>query len=81
MVSIQVLWKDSGTPAAKQKVACCFGRRWGDNKTSDVTTNEHGIAYFQIEPTNGEVYVNGTTIFKGVINGNIVVYLDNVQAY
>jgi hypothetical protein len=76
MITVQVLWKDSGQPAPRQKVACCFGRRWGDNKTTDVSTNEQGLAYFQVEPTSGEVYVNGTTMYKGMINGSIIVYLD-----
>lgn len=77
MVTVQVLWKNSGAPAKKQHVACCFGRRWGDNKTTDVSTNDSGEAYFDVTPTSGEVYVNGLNMYKGIISGKIIVYLEN----
>jgi hypothetical protein len=77
MVTVQVVWKKSGTPAPSQKVSCCFGRRWSDNKTSEVITNEQGKAYFEVGQKSGEVYVNGLTMYKGIIAGNIIVYLDN----
>ena len=38
-------------------------------------TDESGEAHFDNDPGEGEVYVKGSTEFKGNIRGRVVVYI------
>jgi hypothetical protein len=74
MVTIKVLWRDTGKPAKGSRVAIGF-----DGFTRGVTDSEYsdsdGEAHFDAESDSGEVYVDGDTKHRGRIAGRVVVYI------
>ncbi len=74
MVTVKVLWRDTGKPAKGSRVAIGF-----DGFTRGVTGTEYtdsdGDAHFDAEPGTGEVYVDGNTKYRGHIAGRVVVYI------
>lgn len=74
MVTVKVVWRDSGKPAKGSRVAIGF-----DGFTRGVTNSEYtdsnGEAHFDAEPGTGEVYVDGSTKYRGRISGRVVVYI------
>jgi len=71
MVTVKVVWQDTGKPAKDQKVSIGF-----DGWTRGVKfTDSNGEAHFGADPGSGKVYVNGSTEYSGHISGRVVVYI------
>ncbi len=75
MVTVKVVNQNSGKPAQDKKVSLSVNRVFSGGVTSPQYTNSNGEAHFDIESTEGEVYVDGTTKHKGRLEGRIVVYI------
>lgn len=74
MVSVKVCWRKSGKPAEGKKVSVSFdGLSRGI--TSNEYTNNNGEAHFNADPGSGKVFVDGSTVYNGRIEGQIVVYI------
>jgi hypothetical protein len=74
MVTIQLITKSSGKPAKNEKVSLGFDGFYG-GVTRKEWTNDQGEVHFDKDPGNGEVYHNGSTVYKGRIEGRVVVYI------
>jgi hypothetical protein len=75
MVTVKVIYKSSGKPAKGRKVALYVSRFLASGVTDSEWTDSHGEAHFDVESTDGEVYVDGTTRHKGKLAGRVVVYI------
>lgn len=75
MVTIKVIHESSGKPAEGKKVALYVSRFMASGVTDGEWTDSRGEAYFDVDPCEGEVYVNGATKYKGRLSGRIVVYV------
>jgi hypothetical protein len=74
MVTIKVIWESTGKPAKGERVAIGFSGLFG-GVTSNEYTDSNGEAHFDVSPGDGEVYVNGSTKYKGRISGRVMVYI------
>lgn len=74
MVTVKVVWKDTGKPATDKKVAIGFDG-WTRGMTGTEYTDSNGEAHFDADPGSGKVYVNGNTVFTGHISGRVVIYI------
>jgi hypothetical protein len=76
LVTVKVVYEDSGKPAENKKVALYLSRFLASGVTDTVRTDSRGEAHFEeIEPCDGEIYVDGSTEFKGRLSGRMVVYI------
>lgn len=75
MVSIKVVWRDSGKPAKDQKVAIGINSFLSGGVTKGQYTNSDGEAHFDIDPCEGQVFINGSTKHEGTIKGRVVIYI------
>lgn len=74
MITIKVVRSSNGKPAKGEKVAIGFSSIFR-GITSSEYTDENGEAHFDADPGEGEVYINGSTKYKGSIKGRVVVYI------
>jgi hypothetical protein len=72
---VKVVYEDSGKPAEGKKVALYVSRFLASGVTDTEWTDSRGEAHFDVEPCEGEVFVGGSTKFKGRLSGRIVVYI------
>ncbi len=75
MVTVKVVYESSGKPAKGCKVALYVSRFMASGVTDSQYTDSNGEAHFDIESTDGEVYVDGSTKHKGRLAGRIVIYI------
>lgn len=75
MVTVKVVNQSSGNSAQGKKVSLYVKELFSGGVTEPQYTNSNGEAHFDISPTNGEVYVDGTTKYKGRLEGRMVVYI------
>lgn len=75
MVTVKVVYKSSGKPAEGKKVALYVSRFLASGVTDSQWTDSDGEAHFDVESTDGEVYVDGSTKHKGRLAGRVVVYI------
>lgn len=75
MVTVKVIHKSSGRPAEGKKVALYVSRFLASGVTDSEWTDSNGEAHFDVESTDGEVYVDGSTKHKGRLAGRVVVYI------
>ncbi len=75
MITVKVVYQSSGKPAEGRKVALYVSRLLSGGVTDSQYTDSNGEAHFDIESTDGEVYVDGSTKHKGRLAGRIVVYI------
>jgi hypothetical protein len=75
MVTVKVIYRDSGKPAQGKRVSLSIDRFMASGVTDSEWTDTEGLAHFDVESTNGEVYVDGATKHKGRLAGRIVVYI------
>jgi len=75
MITIKVLYQSSGKTAEGRKVVLSVSRLFSGGVTPSQYTDSNGEAHFDIESTDGEVYVDGSTKHKGRLAGRIVVYI------
>lgn len=75
MVTIKLVYKESGKPAKGVKVAIGVDSFWSGGVTKSEYTDSDGEAHFEIDPCNGKVFVKGDTKHKGRIAGRVVIYI------
>jgi hypothetical protein len=75
MITVKVFYKSSGKPAEGRKVALYVSRFLASGVTDTEWTDSNGEAHFDVESTDGEVYVDGSTKHKGRLAGRVVVYI------
>ena len=75
MVTVKVVHQSSGKPAEGRKVALYVSKFMASGVTDSEYTDSNGEAHFDIEATDGEVYVDGSTKHKGRLAGRIVIYI------
>jgi len=74
MVTVKVVWRDTGKPAEGKKVSVSFdGITRGVSR--DEFTNHNGEAHFDVQPGHGKIFVGGSVVREGRIEGQTVVYL------
>lgn len=75
MVTVKVVHKSSGKPAEGKKVSLYVSRFMASGVTKDQRTDSNGEAHFDIESTDGKVYVDGSTEYEGRLAGRVVIYI------
>jgi hypothetical protein len=75
MITVKVIHKSSGKPAEGRKVALYVSRFLASGVTDTEWTDSNGEAHFDVESTDGEVYVDGSTKHKGRLAGRVIVYI------
>ncbi len=75
MVTVKVVYQSTGKPAVGRKVSLYIREVFAGGITLPQYTDSNGEAHFDIESTEGEVYVDGSTKHKGRLAGRIVVYI------
>jgi len=75
MITIKVCYESSSQPAKNKKVAIGVDNLFRGGVTSGEWTDSNGEAHFDIEPCEGKVFVDGSTVHKGYLKGRIVVYV------
>jgi hypothetical protein len=76
MVTVKVVYESSGKPAENRKVALYVSRFMASGVTDTKWTDSRGEAHFEdIDPCDGEIYVDGSTKYKGHLSGRMVVYI------
>jgi hypothetical protein len=74
MVTVKVCYKSDGRSAKGCKVSLGFDG-WSRGVTNSEYTDSDGEAHFDADSGSGEVYVDGTTKYKGKLAGRVVVYI------
>jgi 5-hydroxyisourate hydrolase-like protein (transthyretin family) len=75
MVTVKVVHQSTGKPAEGRRVVLYVDRFLASGFTDAEFTNTDGLAHFEVESTDGEVYVDGASKHKGRLAGRIVVYI------
>ncbi|MCI0524028.1 MAG: hypothetical protein L0Y75_02095 [Acidobacteria bacterium] len=75
MITVKVCYESSGEPAKNKRVAIGVDGLLAGGVTSGEWTDSNGEAHFDIEPCNGEVFVDGSTAHRGYLKGRIVIYI------
>jgi len=75
MVTVKVVYQSTGKSAEGRKVSLYVREVFAGGVTPSQYTDSNGEAHFDIESTEGEVYVDGSTKHKGRLAGRIVVYI------
>lgn len=77
MVTIKVLYRSSGQPAEGVGVAICFPHILSKNSgiTNTRYTNEHGEVHFHVSPDEGQIFVDGSTEYDGMIKERMVIHI------
>lgn len=75
MITVKVVHESSGKEAEGRKVALYVSRFMASGVTNSERTDSRGEAHFDVESCDGEVYVDGSTKYKGHLSGRIVVYI------
>ena len=73
MVTIRVCRKGTGKSVENKKVFISFSsvmRGWAEE-----WTDSGGDANFNVDPGNGKVVIDGSTLMTGHLSGRIVVYI------
>ncbi len=74
MVTVKVVWESTGKPVQGSRVAIYLSGFSG-GVTNEEYTDNNGEANFEVDPAQGEIYVDGSTKYKGHISGRKVIYI------
>lgn len=75
MITVKVVYESSGKEAEGRKVALYVSRFMASGVTNSERTDSRGEAHFDVESCDGEVYVDGSTKYKGRLSGRVIVYI------
>ncbi len=73
MVVIQVYDRRDGKPAANKSVTVSFGVIGGGVR--DSRTDERGLAYFDIKPGRGKVWIGSEMVLDGELSSYLTFYV------
>jgi hypothetical protein len=74
MITIKVVWESTGKPVKDSRVVVWLSGFSG-GVSNEEYTDDNGEAHFDIAPAHGEIYVDGSTKYKGLISGRKVIYI------
>lgn len=72
MITVRVYYESSGEPAIDKVVSLGVEELF---RTDSQLTDIDGEALFNVEPCEGKVFVNGSTVYKGRLRERIVIYV------
>jgi len=75
MITVKVCYESSGKPAKDKKVSIGVDELFRGGGAGSEWTDSDGEAHFDVEPCQGKVFVDGSTVHKGYLKGRIVVYV------
>lgn len=75
MFTIKIIYSSSGKPYKGARVAASFDGFFSGGITNDERTDSNGEAHFDSNPGSGKIYVDGREVFRGRIEGRMVVYV------
>jgi len=75
MVTVRVIHRSSGKPIKGKKVALGISGLLSGGVTHREWTDSNGEAHFEVKPSQGKVYVDGSKIYEGHLSGRVVVYV------
>jgi hypothetical protein len=76
MVTVMVVRTSSGKPAKGEYVSIGIDSFFSGGVTKRELTDDRGEVHFpNVDPCNGEVYVGGRKVYKGRVEGRVVVYI------
>ena len=74
MFTVQVIERSSGKPAYYKKVGVIFNG-WKRGCAKDQYTDKNGDAHFSEDNGDGTIYVQGSKVYEGIIEGGKVIYI------
>ncbi|MCB0536893.1 MAG: hypothetical protein KDE33_05125 [Bacteroidetes bacterium] len=74
MFTVQVIDKSNGRPVYSKKVGVIFNG-WTRGCAKDQYTDRNGEAHFTEDNGNGTIYIQGSKVFEGRIEGRKVIYI------
>ncbi|WP_030008325.1 hypothetical protein [Picosynechococcus sp. NKBG042902] len=76
MITVKVVSKSTGKDLKGKRVRLGFDGNWlPGNLSADEYTDSNGEAHFDYDSAKGCIYVNGSTKYRGRLEGRIVVYI------
>ena len=73
MVTIQLYWKETGSPAKGVKVG--IHQSMFDGMHHEYTDSSGEANFSNVSPSDGEVYADGITVYKGRLEGRKLIYI------
>ncbi|MCF8254353.1 MAG: hypothetical protein K9J84_07215 [Bacteroidia bacterium] len=74
MFTIQVIEKSTGKPSYYKKV-CVIFNGWTRGCAKDQFTDKNGEAHFSEDNGSGTIYIQGSKVFEGKIEGRKIIYI------
>jgi hypothetical protein len=74
MFTVQVLEKSTGRSVYSKKVGITF-YGWTRGCAKDQYTDKYGEAHFSEDNGEGTIYIQGTKVYEGRIEGRKVIYI------
>ena len=71
MVTVKIVSKSSGNPVRGAKVSIGVDAVFSGGVTSTQSTDSNGEAHFDIKPSQGKVFVDGSTRHEGHLSGRV----------
>jgi len=77
MVTVKIIYRSSGKPVEGTGVAINFSHILSRNSgiTSTKHTDERGEVHFHVSPDEGQIFVNGSTEYDGMIKDYMEIYI------
>jgi len=73
MFTIKVVSSSTGNSIKGKRVAVSF-TGWSRGITDSKYTDANGEVHFDSDPGEGEVFLDGKSVFRGKIAGRVIVY-------
>lgn len=70
MITIRVIYSSNGNPAKDKRVSAET-----KSYSKDQYTNAQGDVDFDLTPGDGQVWVDGTVVHRGYLEGRVSVYI------
>lgn len=74
MFTIQVIEKSTGKPSYYKKVGVIFNG-WTRGCAKDQYTDKNGEAHFSEDNGSGTIYIQGSKVYEGKIEGRKIIYI------
>lgn len=74
MFTIKVIEQKTGKPAYYKKFGVIFND-WTRGCAKDQYTDKEGEANFSEDNGDGTIYINGTKVYEGKIEGRKIIYI------
>ncbi len=76
MITVQVINENTGKPCKGKRVSVSVKGNWFPGGfVGKGYTNNNGEFHVDVKPTQGTIYVDGTTQYEGYLSGREVIYI------